>query len=337
MKAVVQRRYGSPDLLAVEEVAEPVARDGEVLVRVRAASVHPDVWHVVTGRPRVLRIMGGGVRRPKQPVPGTDIAGVVEETGPGAKRFRPGDAVLGETIKGYQWANGGAFAELVAVPEDWLAPKPGHVTFEQAASVPTSGIIALSGIRDQGGVAAGHEVLVNGAAGGVGAIALQIAKAHGARVTGVDVGDKLDLVRSLGADRVLDYERDDFTLGDERYDVILDVPGNRSFREVRRALAPAGRYVLIGHDAYGREGRATLGSLPRFFRLMARSPFTRQLPSLDFSTPDKPSSLAYLAGLLESGALTPVVDRTGPLAEAAAAIRRLESGRARGKIVLTMP
>ena len=335
MKAIVQQRYGSPDELELREVETPSVADGEVLVRVRAASVHPDVWHVVRGLPYVLRIMGNGLRRPKRRVPGTDMAGVVEAAGAGVTRFEPGDEVFGETFRGNQWRNGGAYAEYVAVPEDVLARKPANVTFVQAATVPTAGFIALTNLR--GHALSGRTVLVNGAGGGVGMLAVQIAKAHGADVTGVDSAEKLELMRSLGADRVLDHAREDFTRAGERYDLIFDVPGNHPFAACRRALAPGGKYVLIGHDAFGAGGRRWLGSLPRFLGLMARTPFSSELPPLGFSTPSKRDTMDVLRELIEAGRLTPVVDRTYPLEAVPEAIRHLESGRTRGRVVITIP
>jgi len=336
MKAIVQDGYGPPDSLELREIDTPVPKDGEVLVRVHAASVHPDVWHVVTGVPYVLRIMGAGLRRPKNPVPGTDVSGRVESVGGDVTRFAPGDEVFGETVKGYSWANGGAYAELVAVPEDSLALKPPTLTFEQAAAVPTSGIIALNGLRREGRLQRGHSVLVNGAGGGVGSFAVQIAKAYGAEVTGVDTTRKLDMLRSIGADHVVDHTTEDFTRSGERYDLILDVPGNRSFSELRRVLAPTGRYVLIGHDHFGAFGRRVLGSLPRALKLAAMSPFVSQLPGLTFSMPPKKELLATLKGFIEAGQLTPVIDRTYPLSEVADAIRYLAEGHARGRVVITV-
>ena len=334
MKAIVHDRYGPPDVLRLSDVDPPAVGDDEVLVRVRAASVHPDVWHVVTGQPLVLRLMGNGLRRPKHRVPGTDMAGEVEAVGGAVTRFRPGDEVFGETRRGYQWRNGGAYAEYVAVPHELLARKPAGVSFEQAAAVPTAGFIALANLRGRASVRPGQKVLVNGAGGGVGMLAVQIAKARGAEVTGVDAAGKLDLVRSLGADRVLDFAREDFTRAGERYDLIFDVPGNHSFSACRRALEESGTYVLIGHDGFG---ASRLGSLPRFLRLVARTPFTRQLPGLDFSTPDKGATMSALAELVEAGSLTPVVDRTFPLSEVPEAIRYLVAGRAVGRIIVTVP
>ncbi len=326
MQAVVQQNYGPPEALTVAEVDTPTPGDGEVLVRVRAASVHPDVWHVVTGRPYLVRLLGGGLRAPRHAVPGTDMAGVVESRG---SRFSPGDRVFGETVRGHQWHNGGAFAEYVAVREDALAPLPADVPFEAAATVPTAGIITLQNLP---ALAPGAEVLVNGAAGGVGALATQLARAAGAHVTGVEHPSKLDLVT---ADETLDHTTTDFTTGDTRYDLIFDIPGNHPLPAIRRALKPTGKYVLIGHDGYGSRGR-WLGSTGRVFKLVALSPFLSQLPSLSLSTPSKQDLMATLAKHLAAGELTPTIDRTFPLSEAAAALRHLTTGTARGRIVLTM-
>jgi NADPH:quinone reductase-like Zn-dependent oxidoreductase len=244
--------------------------------------------------------------------------------------------VFGESVAGYSWHNGGAFAEYVAAPEAALARKPAALSFEEAAAVPTSGLIALSAVRDQAKVQPGWHVLVNGAGGGVGMIALQLAKAYGAQVTGVDSAAKLELMRSLGADHVIDYAADDFTRGSTRYDALIDVASTRPFRELRRALAPSGKYVMIGHDQYGAAGARWFGSIPRFVRLMARTPFTDQLPKLDFSMPDKTTGMAHLAELVEAGKLRVAVDRTFPLGEVPAALRYLEAGHARGKVVISV-
>jgi NADPH:quinone reductase-like Zn-dependent oxidoreductase len=336
MKAIVQDRYGAPEaVLSLREIDRPVVADDEVLVRVSAASVHPDVWHVVCGQPVVLRFMGSGIRRPKRTVPGTDVAGTVVSVGAGVTGFEPGDEVFGETIRGQQWRNGGAFAEYVSAPAQALALKPARVTFEQAAAVPTAGLIALMNLQ-QAGLRSGQDVLVNGAAGGVGSIAVQVAKANGAAVTGVDSTEKLELVRSLGADRVIDYTREDFTRGDDRYDLIFDVPGGHRLADCRRVLKPDGIYVLIGHDHFGRVGRRWLGSLPTFVKLMSMSLVVKQLPRPDFKTPPKQEQMAILAELLEAGSLTPVVGRTYPLAEVPEAIRRLAAGDTLGRIVITV-
>lgn len=335
MKAIVQTGYGPPrDVLELRDIPMPTVRDDEVLVRVRAASVHPDVWHVVRGLPYALRIMGAGVRRPLKVVPGTDVAGVVESVGAQVAELGPGDEVFGECARGFQWSNGGAYAEFVAAPAAQLARKPASVGFEAAACVPTAGIIALLNLRALPRDATGWAVLVNGAAGGVGSIAVQVAKARGATVTGVDATDRLEAVASLGADRVIDYTREDFTRGEERYDLIFDVPGNHSYGKCKRALTTTGRYVLIAHDAFGAHGHRVLGSLPRMMGLVARTPFSGHLGA-NFAGPDKPAMTAELASLLETGQLTPLIDRTFPLAEAASAIAFMEQGRARGRIVLT--
>jgi NADPH:quinone reductase-like Zn-dependent oxidoreductase len=334
MRAVVQTGYGRPsEVLEVRELDLPSVGDDEVLVRVRAASVHPDVWHVVTGLPRVLRLMGSGVRRPKNVVPGTDMAGQVESVGAGVTRFRPGDEVFGETIRGMQWRNGGAYAEYVAVAEDALAAKPPQVTFEQAATVPTAGLIALHNLQEQEQTPA-RRVLVNGAGGGVGAIAVQLARSWGAHVTAVDHTRKLDLLRALGADRVVDYTTDDVTRSSQRYDLVFDVVGNHPFSAYRRVLTDDGAYVLIGHDQFGGQGRRWLGSIPRMFGLMARSTVERRLPRPPFRTPDRTASMARLRDLLEDGALTPVVARSFPLEQVPDAIEFLASGQAVGRIVV---
>jgi len=336
VRAVVQDRYGPPaEVLAVRDVEGPSPAEDEVLVRVQAASVHPDVWHVVTGRPYLLRLMGSGVRRPtRRRIPGTDMAGEVVRVGDAVTGFAPGDVVFGETVRGYQWRNGGAYAEYVAVPAEVLAPCPGNLSASEAAAIPTSGLIALYNLPDADALA-GRSVLVNGAAGGVGSCAVQIARARGATVTGVDAAAKLDLVSTLGAHRVIDYERTDFTRTGDRYDLIFDVPGNHRFADCRRALTPTGIYTLIGHDQFGAAAGRWLGSVPRVLGLAARSPFTKNLPSNSFSTPDKGKCMAVLADLAVAGHLRPVLDRSYPLDEVAAALRLLQSGKAHGRIVLT--
>jgi NADPH:quinone reductase-like Zn-dependent oxidoreductase len=334
--AIVQEGYGPPTGLRLREVERPTAGDGEVLVRVKASSVHPDVWHVITGRPFALRLMGSGLGKPRQPIPGTDVAGVVETVGRGVTGFRPGDEVFGLSLPGMVWRNGGAFAEFVGVPQDGLVLKPANVTFEQAATVPMAGFIILINV-DLALLGPRRRVLVNGAAGGVGGMVVQIAKAHGAEVTGVDHTDKLDLIRSLGADDVIDYTREDFTRGDRRYDLIVDIPGNHPFPTVRRALAPGGKYVLIGHDHYGSTGHRWLGSIPRMMGLMARSSFDPHLRSGGWKRPTKQEAMRALADYLEAGQLTPVIDRVFPLAEAGQAIDYLAAGRPIGRIAITVP
>jgi len=336
MKAIVQVKYGSPDVLELRDIDKPVVEDDEVLVRVHAASVHPDVWHVLSGLPYVLRIMGAGLLKPKRVVPGTDVAGQVESVGKNVTQFQVDDDVFGESIRGYQWRNGGAFAEYVAVPAEVLALKPADLTYEQAAAIPTSGLIALQGIRHQGNVQPGQRVLINGAGGGVGLFAVQLAKSSGAVVTGVDSTSKLDMLRSIGADHVIDYTQEDFTQGSERYDLILDIPGNHSFSDCRRALTPEGTYVLIGHDQFGETGHRLLGSLPRFLKLVVMSPFARQLPKANFSMPVKKDSMVVLKELIEAGKLKPVIDRTFPLSEVPNAIRYMQEGHSLGKVVITI-
>ena len=335
MKAIVQESYGSPDDLEVREVERPSIAEEEVLVRVRAASLHPDVWHVVCGRPYVLRVMGAGFFRPKNPIPGTDMAGIVESVGPGVTRFRPGDPVFGETHPRHEWANGGAFAELVSVHQDLLARKPENVTFEQAASVPSSGYIALNNLRGVGRWSPGKRVLINGAGGGVGSLALQIAKAHGAHVTAVDSTGKLDMLRSLGADEVVDYTREDITRRSALYDLIFDVPGHRGFKAFRPSLEPDGRYVPIGHQGFGALGKNVFGLVPYYLWLMLLSRFVRQLRGPGPPAPTKREAMARLRELLETGKVTPIIDSTFELSEVREAFRRMTEGETRGKVILT--
>ena len=335
MKAIVQTRYGSPEVLELHDVETPRVGDTEVLVRVRAASVHPDVWRVVTGHPFVLRLMGAGFFKPKNPIPGTDVAGIVESVGKRVTRFRPGDAVFGETISKMQWINGGAFAEYVSVDQDLLAIKPANVTFEQAASVPTSGFIALQNLRDRSRLQPGRTVLINGAGGGVGALALQIAKARGAHVTAVDATSKLELLRALGADEVIDYTREDFTRRGVRYDLIFDVPGNHPFSACRRVLKPDGRYILIGHERFGASGKRVFGLIPQMLRLMFLARFVEQLRGPGNPLPEKKEAIAILRELLETRAITPIIDRTYPLSRAREAFRRMIEDETLGKIIIT--
>jgi NADPH:quinone reductase-like Zn-dependent oxidoreductase len=335
MKAIVQDRYGSADVLALREIDRPTAKDDEVLVSVRATSVHPDVWHAMKGVPYVLRVMGSGLRRPKNPVPGTDLAGVVEAVGRNVTRFQTGDEVFGASVGANLWGNGGTYAEYAAVPEARLQLKPADLTFEQAAAVLTSGPIAVQGIRDEGRVRPGQRVLINGAGGGVGTTAVQLAKAYGADVTAVDAPEKLEMLRSIGADRVIDYMQEDFTRSGERYDLVLDIAGNHPWSDLKRALTPEGTYVLIGHDQYGGSGHRWFGSLGRFFRLMVISPLVSQLHPFR-GAKDPGDRLVVLKELIEAGKVTPVIDRTFPLSEVPEAMRFLESGQAQGKIVITL-
>jgi NADPH:quinone reductase-like Zn-dependent oxidoreductase len=335
MKAIVQDRYGSTDVLGLREIERPAAKDDAVLVQVRAASVHADVWHAMRGMPYVLRFMGSGIRRPKHRVPGTDLSGVVESVGTNVTRFRAGDEVFGQSLRANLWRNGGAFAEYAAVPEAMLEGKPTRLTFEQAAAVPTSGSIAVQHVRDEGRTEPGQRVLINGAGGAVGTFAVQLAKTYGAHVTGVDAPGKLDMLRSIGADQVLDYTREDFTRLDERYDFILDIAGNHPWSEVRRALTPDGTYVLSGYDQYGRSGHRWFGSLGRFAKLIVISPVVHHLHPFR-GAKDPGDRLVVLKELIDAGKITPVIDRTFPLSEVPEAIRYLESEQAQGKVVITV-
>ncbi len=335
MKAIVQDRYGPADVLELREIDKPVAGDDDVLVRVRAASVHADVWHAVKGVPYVLRCMGSGVRKPKSRVPGTDLSGHVESVGRNVTRFRPGDEVFGQSLVANLWRNGGAYAEYAAVPQARVERKPADLTFEQAAAVPTSGSLAVQGVRDEGRLESGQRVLINGAGGAVGTFALQVAKAYRADVTAVDAPGKLDMLRSIGADRVVDYTQEDFTRSGERYDLILDIAGTRAWSASKQALMPDGTYVLVGHDQYGRSGHRWFGSLGRFSKLMVISPFARQLHPFR-GAKDPGDRLVVLKELIEAGKITPVIDRTFPLRQVPEAIRYLESGAVLGKIVITI-
>jgi len=332
MKAVIQSSYGPAEkVLSVQDVAKPVPSDDEVLVRVRAASMHPDVWHVLVGFPFVLRFMGNGVFTPKA-IPGTDIAGVVESVGNNVTRLKAGDEVFGECAK-HGWMNGGAYAEYVAVPQDYLALKPNNVSFEQAAAVPTAGTIALNNL---GGAARPKRqtVLVNGAGGCMGPIAVQIAKADGARVTAVDCAEKLPMLRALGADHVIDYRQEDYLRTGERYDLIVDVVGFRDADEYRQALTASGDYVPIGHAHYDQTSRPLMGDIPRFAGLMMkamRDPEKRK----SFKFLKKPEAMEIFRGLLEAGKLTPVIGKTFALHEVAAAVKCMQGGNVVGRAIIT--
>jgi NADPH:quinone reductase-like Zn-dependent oxidoreductase len=322
MKAVVRDAYGSVDVLRLGDIAKPVAGEGEVLVRVLAAGVDQGVWHLMAGMPYVMRLAGFGVRAPKNPSLGYDVAGRVEAVGDNAGRIQPGDEVFG-TCRG-------SFAEYAVARADRLASKPDKVSFEQAAATPTSGYTALQAVRDHGKVAAGQSVLVIGAGGGVGSFAVQIAKADGAEVTGVCGTGKTELVRSIGADRVIDYTKEDFTDEGNRYDVILDIAGNRSLSRLRRSLTPRGTLVIVG----GEDAGNWLG-IRRQLRATALSPFVRQTLGF-FVAKQRSEDLEELSKLLETGAVESVVDRTFPLDEVPDAIRYLRGGHVRGKIVITV-
>ncbi|WP_113704228.1 NAD(P)-dependent alcohol dehydrogenase [Nonomuraea lactucae] len=323
MKAIVQDRYGPIDALEYKDVDEPVAGDDEVLVRVHAAGVDPGVWHLTTGLPYLLRVLGFGLRGPKVRVRGMDVAGRVEAVGKNVTSFKPGDEVYG--------ACDGSFAEYARARQDMIAPKPSNLTFEQAAAVPVSGCSALQALRDRGRVRPGQKVLVIGAAGGVGTYAVQLAKASGAHVTGVCSTTKTDLVRSIGADDVVDYTRDDFADGARRYDLILDTAGNRSLSRLRRALTPRGTLVLVGGEGEGR----WFGGVDRLLRALLLSPFVRQRLRGLFATTRR-TDLESLTELIEAGKVAPVLDRTYALSEAREAIGEVAKGRARGKTVITV-
>ncbi|HEY9410134.1 MAG TPA: NAD(P)-dependent alcohol dehydrogenase [Jiangellaceae bacterium] len=323
MKAIVQDTYGETDVLEFREIGRPEIAADEVLVRVHAAGVDRGVWHLMTGLAYPIRLAGYGLRAPKTPVPGMDLAGVVEAVGADVTRFRPGDEVYG--------IGKGAFAEFARAPENKLAPKPANLTFEQAAAVAISGLTALQAVRDQGEVGPGQQVLVIGASGGVGSYAVQLAKAFGAEVTAVCSTTKVDLVQSLGADHVVDYTRDDFAAGNQRYDVIIDIGGNSTLSRLRRALTPKGTLVITGGETDGR----WIGGYDRQLRAVLLSPFVSQRLRT-FVNSENHVDLLTLTELIESGKVTPAIDRTFPLNETPKAIRYLEEGHVRGKVVVTV-
>jgi NADPH:quinone reductase-like Zn-dependent oxidoreductase len=273
-----------------------------------------------------------GLSHPKYPVPGTDLSGVVEALGPGVTEFDLGDEVFGESHARLQWTNGGAYAEYAVVPVNSIVEKPPSVTFEQAACIPSSGYIALTNLQE-GDPVPGKHILINGAGGGVGSLAVQMAKSYDMHVTAVDCANKLEMLRELGADQTIDYQTQDFTQGQEKYDLILDVVSNLTIKSSRTALKPDGKYVRIGHEHYGTRG-TWFGSLPTFFLFMFMSPFVKQFPDLNFDIPKRKDVMEQLARLLELGQLTPRVDRIFPLEEAALAIRYLINGQAQGKILI---
>ena len=321
MKAIVQDKYGSAEVLRFEDIDPPEIGDNDVLVHVRAAGVDRGVWHFMTGLPYAGRI-ASGLRKPKIPVPGMDLAGIVETVGKNVTRFKPGDEVLG--IGKF------AFAEYARAPEKKLVSKPAVLTFEQAAVVSISGLPALHAVRDEANVQPGQKVLIIGAAGGVGTYAIQIAKVYGAEVTAVCSTTKMDLVRSIGADHVIDYTREEFADGARHWDVIIDIAGNRSLSHLRRALSPRGTLVIVG----GEDGGKWLG-LGRPLMASLLSLFTSQ--RLRMLLPkERLEDIETLKDLAESGKITPVVERTYELSEAAEAIRRIEAGHARGKLVITV-
>ncbi len=334
MKAIVYGTYGSPDVLELTDIDQPVVRDDQVLVRVRAASVNPADWHFMRGLPYLVRMING-LRKPRKvTVLADDMAGQVEAVGKSVTRFRPGDQVFGRTRAAHRpdrraAVAAGGCAEYACVPADLLELKPANLTFEQAAAVPLAALTALQALRDKGGVQPGQKVLINGASGGVGTFAVQIAKSFGAEVTGVCSMRNTDMVRSAGADHVIDYTQDDFTTSGQRYDLILDT-GDRSLSDCRRALTPKGTLIVIGGSA----GR-WIDGLGRANKARVLSPFVSQQLH-PFLTKWDSHDLHIVKDLIEAGQVMPVIDRTYPLHEAPEAIRYLEEGHARGKIVITL-
>jgi len=321
MRAIVQDQYGETDVLRLEEIDKPQIGHNEVLVRIRAAGVHIGDWHVMAGLPYLLRVVGFGFRAPKVRVRGIDLAGTVEAVGQNVTRFQVGNDVFGTCE--------GAFADYAATPEDNLARKPANLTYEQAAAVPTSALAALQALRDAGGIKAGQQVLLVGASGGVGQYAVQIAKSFGAEVTGVCSTAKVDMVRSLGADHVIDYSQEDFTQSGQQYDLILVMGGNHSLSQLKRVLRPGGTLVPVGTEA----GNRWVGG-KAWIQAMLLSRLKRHLRPL--TTQPNQADLQFVAELLEGGKIRPVIDKTFPLSEAPEAIRYLTAGHARGKIIITV-
>jgi NADPH:quinone reductase-like Zn-dependent oxidoreductase len=334
MKAITIQRYGSPDVLRLREVDAPSVGDDDVLVRVRAASVNPYDWHFLTGRPYIGRVRFG-LLRPSVSGLGADLAGQVEAVGRNVTQFTPGNEVFGEVdgeVPGQPMLDLGSFAEYVCVSERSVAPKPRNLTFEQAAAVPMAGLTALQALRDRGRIRAGQKVLINGASGGVGTFAVQIAKSLGAEVTGVCSGRNLDLVQSLGANRAIDYTREDFAQCEQRFDLILDNVGNRSLSEYRRVLKPQGVYL----SSFGRPGTRWLGPFGHLTRMYLVSPWVSQ-ELAELTVRRTREVLVDLKDLVESGDVTPVIDRVYPLSQVPDALLYLERGRARGKVVIAIP
>lgn len=322
MQAIIWTTYGPPDVLECKEVEKPVPNDNEVLIHIHAASVNAGDWHLVRGDPFLVRLMFG-LLKPKHQTPGIDVAGRVEAIGRNVTQFQPGDDVFGD-LSNYGF---GAFAEYVAVPEQAVLRKPARITFEQAAAVPVAAVTALQGLRDNGHIQPGQKVLITGAAGGVGSFAVQIAKSFGAEVTGVCSTRKVDMVRSIGADHVIDYTQEDFTRGGQYYDLILDIAAYRSMFDYQRVLSPTGVYVMVG------------GSTTRLFQAMLTGPWismtgSRKMGSM-LAKPNQ-QDLMFISGLLEAGKIVPVIDRCYALAEVPEAIRYLEAGQSRGKVVITV-
>jgi NADPH:quinone reductase-like Zn-dependent oxidoreductase len=322
MKAVVYTQYGSPDVLKLQEVEKPAPKDNEVLVKIHTASANPADWHLMRGEPFIARL-SAGLFKPKNTILGIDIAGRVEAVGKNVSEFQPGDEVFGDC----GW--GGGFAEHVSVSETNLVPKPANISFEAAAAVPVAALTALQGMRDKGHIQPGQKVLINGASGGVGTFAVQIAKSIGTEVTGVCSTRNLDMVRSIGADYVIDYTREDFTRNGQRYDLIFDAVGNRSVSDYRRALNPHGICAVAGFTTLSRLFQhILLGSLVSMTG-------SQKIGLMETAHANK-KDLTVLKELLETGKVVPVIDRCYPLREIAEAIRYLETGHARGKVIITV-
>ena len=320
MKAIVYTKYGPPEVLQLKEVAKPIPRDDEVLIKVKAVSVNRSDWEGLRGNPLYARI--GGLLRPRHHILGSDIAGRVEMAGRNISRFRPGDEVFGDILPRL-----GGFAEYVCAPENMLALKPASMTFEEAAAIPQSAVIALQGIRDKGQLQPGQKVLINGAGGGAGAVAVQLAKLYGAEVTGVDNTGKLDFMRSLGADQVIDYTREDFTENGRQYDLILDIVAHRSVFAYKRALRSNGRYYLAG------------GSVATMLQILLLGPWISMIANKKIRIlAVKPSleDMVYVTELYEAGKVTSVIDKTYPLSEVPEAIGHVGDGHAQGKVVITV-
>jgi NADPH:quinone reductase-like Zn-dependent oxidoreductase len=324
MKAALYSRYGSPDVVQIKDVEKPVPKDNEVLIEVRAASLNPLDWHLMRGQPYIGRLLFG-LRKPKDPRLGRDVAGQVEAVGSNVTQFKPGDQVFGMCL--------GALAEYACASESALVRKPDSVTFEQAASVPVAALTALQGLRDKGKIQPGQKVLINGAAGGVGTMAVQMAKSFGAEVTGVCSTRNVDLVRSIGADHVTDYTREDLTRSGQRYDLFFDLVGNHPLAACRRILSPKGIYIAVGVLG-APEGKLT-GPAARLLRTIVVSWFVRE-KLVVFGARRSKEDLATISEMMESGKITPVIDKRYPLSEAAEAIRYLGRGHARGKVVVIL-
>ena len=323
MKAIVQYKYGSPDVLELQEIEKPVVKDNDVLVRVHATSVNTGDWVRMTGMPYIVRIMGSGLRKPKTSVPGVDVAGQIEAVGRNVKQFQPGDEVFGR--------NSRAYAEYVCVPEDGIVLKPANLTFEQAAAVPVAAVTALRGLRDKGKIQRGQKVLINGASGGVGTFAVQIAKFLGAEVTGVCSTRNVNMVRSNGADHVIDYTKADFTRNGQRYDVMFDLVGNNSLTACIRVLESTGTYVC----AAGQVKRRWFGPVIRLLRMLLLSRFVSQ-KMVTFNATVTIADLVVLKEAIEAGKVTPVIDRRYTLSEVPEALRYQGEGHAQGKTVINV-